>query len=65
MTASTHNPAQEPRKRRGRPPGSTIPPERYKGVVVRANVTAAQADKWARLGGAEWLRQMLDRARVG
>lgn len=50
-------------KRRGRPPGSTLPPERRMEPVVRARVTPAQAEKFERLGGAVWLRGAIDRAR--
>ena len=32
-------------------------------VVVTANVTAAQRDRLAALGGAQWLRDVLDRER--
>lgn len=52
--------AEQP-KRRGRPPGSTLPPERHKGVILRARVTAKQAAEWERRGAAEWLRRSLDR----
>jgi hypothetical protein len=31
---------------------------------VRARVTDAQALKFDRLGGADWLRERIDRARV-
>jgi hypothetical protein len=50
-------------KRRGRPPGSTLPPEQRKEAVVRARVSDAQAATWDMLGGAEWLRPLLDRER--
>lgn len=60
--AKTHTGPQEPPKRGGRPKGTTIPPETYKGHIVRANVTEAQAEKWKRLGGPKWLRWVLDLA---
>lgn len=58
MTAPTELP-----KRRGRPPGSTMPADQRKDPVVRARVTLAQAEKFARIGGAEWLRKSIDRAK--
>ena len=32
-------------------------------VTVSLRLTAAQRDKLARLGGAEWMRQRIDKAR--
>lgn len=51
-------------KRKGRPPGSTLPPEQRASVALHARLTPAHAAKWEALGGVEWLRRMLDRARV-
>lgn len=31
--------------------------------MIRVRVTAAEAEKFERLGGAEWLRSMLKKAR--
>lgn len=51
---------QHPPKPRGRP---ELPPERRKGVTLRARVTDAQAAEWERRGGPEWLRKSLSGAR--
>jgi len=54
-------------KRRGRPPGITgprLPADQRASVPLRARLTPAHAAKYEALGGVEWLRRMLDRARV-
>ena len=51
-------------KRKGRPPGSTLPPEQRASVALHARLTPAHAAKYAALGGVDFLRRMLDRARV-
>jgi hypothetical protein len=53
-----------PARGRGRPPGPSLPPDEAKSRTVRARVTDAQALKFDRLGGADWLRERIDRARV-
>jgi hypothetical protein len=50
-------------KRRGRPPGSTLPPEQRKSETIRVRVTPAQQAKFERLGGEARFRDWLDRAR--
>ena len=50
-------PAKKPR---GRP---TVPTDQRRDRTVRARVTAEQADKFERLGGAEWLRERINKAR--
>lgn len=47
-------------KRPGRP---ALPQDERRDQTVRARVTAAEAAKWERLGGAEWLRRVLARAK--
>lgn len=49
-----------PPRPRGRPP---VAPDRARTAVVRARVTRVQAEKFERLGGAEWLRRQIDQAR--
>lgn len=48
------------KKKPGRP---ELPPDERRDHMVRARVTAAEAAKWERLGGAEWLRKALHRAK--
>jgi hypothetical protein len=50
----------KPVRRPGRQP---IPPEQ-KTLVGSVRLTAAQWAKFATLGGAAWLRQKIDRAKV-
>ena len=51
---------REPAKKKpGRP---ELPPDERRDHTVRARVTAAEAAKFDRLGGAEWLRRVLARA---
>lgn len=50
------------RRPQGRPLGWRKPADVVYGEVVRARVSAGQAAEWGLLGGAEWLRAMLDRA---
>ena len=50
-----------PPKRRGRPLGPSLPPDEAKSETVRARVTLAQAEKFERLGGADWLRERLSK----
>ena len=45
---------------RGRP---TVPADQRRDCTVRARVTAKEESKFVRLGGAEWLRSALKRAR--
>lgn len=51
---------QPAKKRRGRP---ELPPDERRDHTVRARVTAAEAAKWERIGGAEWLRKVLARVK--
>lgn len=51
---------QPAKKRPGRP---ELPPDERRDHTVRARVTAAEAAKFDRLGGAEWLRRVLARAK--
>lgn len=47
-----------------RPPGRpTLPPERARSALVQVRVSQAQAAKFEALGGAQWLRRAIDRAR--
>ena len=39
----------------------TPPPKKYPSIVIRAS--AEQREKFYRLGGAEWLRKVIDRAK--
>ena len=48
------------KKQRGRP---VVPDDHRRDRTVRARVTAEEEAKWERLGGAEWLRAALKRAR--
>jgi hypothetical protein len=60
---NTPNRAAETPKRRGRPRGAGLPPEQRKSAMIRVRVTAAQQAKFERLGGEQWLRDRIDRAR--
>lgn len=54
-------------KRRGRPPGITgprLPADQRASVHLRARLTPAHAAKFAALGGVDWLRRAIDRARL-
>lgn len=53
MTAPT-------KKQRGRP---VVPADRRRERTVRARVTVEEEAEFVRLGGAEWLRAALKRAR--
>lgn len=46
-----------------KPGRSEMPPDERRDCMVRARVTAAEAAKWERLGGAKWLRRVLARAK--
>ena len=48
------------KKRRGRP---TVPTDQRRDRTVRARVTAADEAKFNRLGGANWLRAAIKRAK--
>lgn len=48
------------KKKRGRP---EVPADQRRGRTVRARVTEEEEAKWERLGGADWLRAALKRAR--
>jgi hypothetical protein len=48
------------KQQRGRP---VVPAEQRRDCTVRARVTAEEEAKFVRLGGAEWLRAALKRAR--
>lgn len=52
----------ETKRPQGRPVGWRKPPDQIKDAIVRARVSAAQAAEWELLGGAEWLRETLDKA---
>lgn len=47
-------------KKPGRP---TLPPEQAQTAMIRERVTEAERAKYDRLGGKEWLRAALKRAR--
>jgi hypothetical protein len=49
------------KKQRGRP---ALPPSERRDHTVKARVTAAEAQKFDQLGGAEWLRRALKRAKA-
>lgn len=51
--------AAQSEPQRGRPP---LPEELVKDVTIRARVTREQAEKFERLGGAEWVRYKIDEA---
>lgn len=48
------------KKQRGRP---AVPADQRRDRVVRARVTVEEETKFVRLGGADWLRAALKRAR--
>jgi hypothetical protein len=50
----------KPARRPGRQP---VPPEQ-KAIVGSVRMTAAQWEKFAALGGAAWLREKIDRAKM-
>lgn len=52
-----------PPRPRGRPSGTTKPPEKNKTAIIRVRVTTAERDKFDQVGGAVWLRHKLARAR--
>lgn len=54
--------AAEEKRPRGRPPGSTIPPDQRKTEMLRCRTTTAQIQAYEKLGGEDWLRGELDRA---
>ncbi|MBK8745552.1 hypothetical protein [Propionivibrio sp.] len=47
-------------KEAGRP---ALPPEQAQTAMIRERVTAAERAKYDRIGGKEWLRAALKRAR--
>lgn len=49
-----------PKKARGRP---ALPPDEAQTAMIRERVTEAERAKYDRLGGKEWLRAALKRAR--
>lgn len=49
-------------KRMGRPPGSTRTDRT--AVIPVQRVTPAQREKFDKLGGSEWLRAQIDKARI-
>lgn len=59
-TAEPSSAPQAPPKRRGRP---EVPADRRKSAMIRARVSDVQAQTWEALGGAEWVRPLLDRER--
>lgn len=47
-----------------KPPGRpALPPEQAQSAMIRERVTEAERAKYDRLGGKEWLRAALKRAR--
>ena len=54
--------APEQKRKPGRPRGSGAPLI-YAAQLAPVRVTADQAETWRRLGGAAWLRRMLDAMR--
>lgn len=63
VTKKSAKPAEEP-KRRGRPPGTGLPPELVKNEMIRVRCTKAELDKFEAIGGAETFRKWLHRARI-
>ena len=55
----THN--TEQKRKPGRPAGSGV--ILYPAQLAPVRVTPEQAETWRRLGGAAWLRRMLDALR--
>lgn len=53
----------EPKRPKGRPKGSTKPPEKCMREV-RLNIRPDQRDKLDTLGGSKWLRQQIDKAKI-
>jgi hypothetical protein len=53
----------EPKRKRGRPPGSTKPDEE-KMISVRLTIRPDQRDDLDRLGGSAWVREKIDEARI-
>lgn len=51
---------QPAKKQRGRP---ALPPEQRQTERVEMRCTKAQREKLERLGGVQWLRDKIDRAR--
>ena len=60
LEAGARRVKQPAKKKPGRP---ELPPDERRDHTVRARVTADEAAKWERLGGAEWLRRALARAK--
>lgn len=54
-------PANPPAKKPGRPPA---PPDKALTARAELRLTAAQKEKLELLGGADWLRDRIDRAKV-
>jgi hypothetical protein len=54
-TRKSSGPAAEPTEKRprGRPPGSTMPPELVKSEIIRVRVTPGMKGKWEQLADAE------------
>jgi hypothetical protein len=50
----------KPKAKMGRP---TLPEDKLRSEFVRVRCTTAEFNKFTQLGGADWLRQMLKRAR--
>ena len=46
-------------KRKGRPPGPALPPEQRRNETIQLRATRAEKALFARLGGPEWLRDLL------
>lgn len=53
--------APEQPKRRGRPPK---PADELAGERVEIRMTPAEKTKWQALGGAQWLKPLLHRAKL-
>lgn len=60
MTPSTQEAPRPP----GRPKGTTLPPDLRKSEMIRVRVTPGQMTKYQALGGEQWLRDRIERARL-
>lgn len=60
MLAMPTTKRQPPPRPRGRP---VLPEEERRSLILKVRATQAEADKFERLGGAEWFRQVLKRAK--
>jgi hypothetical protein len=54
----------EAKKRRGRPPGTGLPPELVRNHMIRIRATEAEEQKFEAIGGIEAFRKWLHRSRI-